>query len=149
MMRYRTKVQFLISKLHRRVRAGKNRALYRTAGLIRATARNNVLRVRKGTATPGKPPHSHTRGGLRVIQFHVSNDKAIIGPLKFPRSSDWNEPVTHIHEFGGVFFRRYKKTSTIRRAIYPERSFMGTTLKRLMDKDKIPKQFRVSIAELL
>lgn len=151
MIKYSSKINFYLGKVYRRVKVGRNRALYRTAGLIRTSAKRN-LRIRSGPGRPGKPPHAHRRGGLRVIQFHVSGNKAIVGPLKFPRSNEWNEPVPFIHEFGGTFIRRSRipdEKRTLRRVRYPQRSFMGETLERLMRKDKIPKQFRVSIAEVL
>jgi len=78
MIKYSAKINFYLNKVHRRVKTGRNRALYRTAGLIRTSAKRN-LRIRSGPSRPGKPPHAHRRGGLRVIQFHVSAIKLLLG----------------------------------------------------------------------
>lgn len=142
-MRYSAKFIWYVGKLTKKVKLGTNRALYRTAGLIR-TAERRTIRVRPGTARPGKPPHAHTHGGLRAIEFYVYGNSAIIGPKRFPGSRWWDEPVPHMHEFGGTFFNRKGKKAT-----YPERSYAATTLKRLLAKNAIPKQFAVSIAEVL
>jgi hypothetical protein len=142
-MRYNAKFLFYFNKLSKRIKIGTNRALYRAAGLIR-TAERRTIRVRPGASRPDHPPHAHTSGGIRAIEFHVFGNSAIIGPKKFPGSKWWNEPVPHMHEFGGVFINRKGKT-----ARYPERSFAATTLKRLQSKNVIPRQFAVSIAEML
>lgn len=144
-MRYNAKIIWYFGKLTKKVKLGTNRALYRTAGLI-ATAERRSIRFRPGPSRPNKPPHAHRagRGGLRAIEFYVSGNSAIVGPKRFPGSRWWNEPVTHIHEFGGVYFNRKGK-----KANYPERSYAATTLKRLLAKNVIPKQFAVSIAEML
>jgi hypothetical protein len=143
MIRYSAKTVFYFDKLATRIKIGKNRALYRTAGLVRLTARR-LLRVRSGPGRPGAAPHAHTRGGLREIRFSVFGNVAIVGPTKFANSTFWDEPVPHIHEFGGIYISR---RST--RATYPQRSYMGVTIERLMSKGKIPKQFSVSIAQAL
>lgn len=144
-MRYSARTVFYFSKLHRRVKIGRNRGLYRVAGLIRtATKRSMRLRPKGTTSRPDHPPHAHVPNGLRVIQFSVFGNSAIVGPMKFPNSRFWDEPVTHIHEFGGTYI---SSKGIIAR--YPERSYMGTTLRRLMERGKIPREFSVSIAEAL
>lgn len=142
-MRYSAKTIFYFNKLGKQVKVGRNRALYRVAGLIR-TATKRSMRLRAGAAKPGSPPHAHRNPGLRAIQFHVRGNSAIVGPVRFPGSNFWDSPVTHIHEFGGVFVSRKGMM-----ARYPKRSYMGVTLERLMRSGKIPRQFSVSIAEVL
>jgi hypothetical protein len=142
-MKYNAKFLFYFSKLSKKVKIGTNRALYRVAGLVRTTERRTI-RVRPNASRPGTPPHAHTSGGLRVIEFHVSGNRAIIGPKRFAGSSWWNQPVTHIHEFGGQFVSRKGNL-----AKYPQRSYAGETLNRLQKQGKIPKQFAVSIAEVI
>jgi hypothetical protein len=103
------------------------------------------MRLRPGPSSPGKPPHAHSRNGLRVIQFVVDEaaGAALIGPVKFAFSSYFNQPTTYIQEFGGTFIARRGYYT------YPERSYMGYTLKKLVASGKIPKQFTVSLAEVL
>lgn len=143
MIRYNAKFLFYFNKLGKKVKVATNRALYRVAGLIR-TSERRVIRVRPNASRPGKPPHAHTPGGLRVIEFYVFGNRAIVGPKKFPGSNWWNQPVTHIHEFGGNYVSRKGKL-----ARYPQRSYAATTLKRLEAKGAIPKQFAVTIGEVL
>lgn len=142
-MKYSAKFLFLTNKLAKKAKIGTNRALYRVAGLIRTTERR-AIRVRPGAGRAPSPPHAHTQGGLRVIEFAVTGNRAVIGPKKFPGSNFWNSPVPHIHEFGGQYVSR--KGALAR---YPQRSYAGATLKRLMDKGKITKEFSVTIAEVL
>lgn len=142
-MRYSAKTVFYWNKLYKRVKIGTYRALYRTAGLLR-TASKRSMRLRPGPAKAGSPPHAHTANGLRVIEFAVLGNTAIVGPKKFPGSNFWSQPVTHMHEFGGDYISRKGVL-----AHYPERSYMGITLRRLMAKGKISREFRISIAEAL
>ena len=131
-------------KLTHHVRVAKNRALYRTAGYI-STAAKRSMRLRVGSSRPGTPPHAHTRQGLRVIQFIVdeSAGAALIGPIKFPNSRFFNEPVTYIQEFGGVFISRRGYWT------YPERSYMYYTLKKLAASGKLSNEFSYSMARVL
>jgi hypothetical protein len=143
-MKYSGRVLFYVQKLTQRVRVAKNRALYRTAGLIR-TATKRSLRIRRGASRPPAPPHAHTRGGLREIRFIVDEAQgaALIGPLKFGTSNFFNEPVPHMHEFGGMFIARRGYWR------YPKRSYMKYTLDKLVASGKIPREFSASIAEIL
>ena len=75
-----------------------------------------------------------------MIETAVYRNGALIGPVKFPTSNFFNEPVTHIHEFGGVFFSRFGMWS------YPERSYMYYTLKQLHASNKINKRFSATMA---
>lgn len=141
-LKYSARIQFFFEKFRKRVRIARNVALYRTAGLIR-TACRRTIRVRKNASTPRFPVHAHTRGGIREIRFSVFGDSAIIGPVKFPGSNFFDQPVPHIHEFGGTFVARYYVSD------YPERPYMSTTLKRLHSQNLIPRQFATHVARIL
>ncbi len=143
-VKYNARLLFYFQKLKSRVRIARNKALYRTAGLIRTSTKRS-MRLRRGPSRPGTPPHAHTRMGLRVIEFIVDDaaGAAMIGPLKFPGSNYFNEPVPFIEEFGGRFISRRSY------ATYPERSFMYYTLKKLVASGKIPTEFAVSMAQVL
>jgi len=141
-IKYSGRVQFFFEKFRKRVRIARNQALYRTAGLIR-TACRRTIRVRSGPGKAPNPPHAHTRGGIREIRFSVFGDSAIIGPIKFAGSNFFDQPVPHIHEFGGTYIaRRFLAT-------YPQRSYMSATLKRLEQQGAIPRQFSAVVARIL
>lgn len=142
-MRYSAKTIFYFNKLGKQVKIGKNRALYRVAGLIRIATKRS-MRLAAGPSRPGSPPHAHKASGLRSIQFSVHGNSAIVGPIKFPGSNFWDEPVPHIHEFGGNYISRRGFMGD-----YPKRSYMATTLERLIRSGRLPREFRVSIAEVL
>lgn len=143
-LKYSGRVLFYTQKLTQRVKIARNRALYRTAGLIR-TATRRSMRVRPGPSSPDTPPHAHTRSGLREIRFvvDVGEGAAIIGPLKFNSSRFFDQPVPHIHEFGGIFLARRGYWR------YPKRSYMKYTLDKLIANGKIPRQFAASMAEII
>ena len=145
MLNYNAKFLFYFNKLSKKVKVATNRSLYRIAAYIRTTERR-IIRVKPGAkpGRPGSPPHAHVSGGLRTIEFYVFGNKAIIGPKKFPKSNWWNQPVTHMHEFGGSFISRKGKLAN-----YPQRPYASLTVERLHAKGKIPKQFAVTIAEIL
>ncbi len=130
---------FYLQKFNYTVDKGKQRGLRSVAALIRGAC-IRTLRVSQRTSPPGHPPYAKTRGGLRIIEYTVYANGALIGPVKFPGSDFFNQPVPHIHEFGGVFFSR------VRYYTYPQRSYMNHTLKQLIAKGKIPKAFSVSMA---
>ncbi len=130
---------FYLQKFNYTVDKGKTKGLRGVAALIRGAC-IRTLRVSKRTAPAGHPPFAKTRGGLRIIEYTVYRNGAIIGPVKFPGSNFFNEPVPHIHEFGGTYFSRKAYYQ------YPERSFMNHTLKQLIARGKIPKEFSVSMA---
>jgi len=143
-LKYSGRTIFYFQKLNTQVRVARSRGLYRVAGLIR-TASKRSMRLRLGASRPGTPPHAHTRAGLRVIEFVVDEaaGAAIVGPVKFPGSNYFNEPVTFVHEFGGIFISR-RNYST-----YPERSYMYHTLQRLQSAGLIPRQFAVAMGRVL
>ncbi len=144
-LKYSGRVIYFFRQFHHRVKVGKNKALYRTAGLIRSAC-IKTIRVSPNPSSPEKPVHSRTRGGIRLIRFSVSSmeDSAIIGPIKFAWSNKWDEPIPHIHEFGGTFASRFSYFAT-----YPKRSYMGHTLDKLRRQGVIPRQFAASIARIL
>lgn len=127
---------FYLQKFTYTVDKGKRRGLNKVAALVRASC-IRTLRISKRTSPPGSPPFAKTRGGLRVIEFVTYQDLAIVGPVKFPNSNFFNQPVPHIHEFGGTFFSQKAYFN------YPERSYMGHTLKQLIAKGAIPREFSV------
>lgn len=143
-IKYSGRTIFYVQKLTQRVRLAKNIALFRVAGLIRTSAKRS-MRTRRGASRPGTPPHAHTRAGLRAIQFVVDQaaDAAMVGPIKFAGSTFFDQPIPHIHEFGGYFSsrRRYHQ--------YPERSYMNYTLKRLIASGRLPREFSYGMAQVL
>lgn len=143
-IKYSTKPLLYVQKLNTRIRIARNIALYRTAGLVRTSAKRS-MRLRKGPSQAFSPPHAHTRAGLRAIEFVVdeSAGAAIVGPRKFVGSNYFNEPVTYIHEFGGTFLARKGYWR------YPERSYMYHTLKQLVASGKIPKEFTLAMGRII
>jgi hypothetical protein len=130
---------FYLQKFNYTVDKGSNKGLHKVAALIRGASIRS-LRISKRTSPPGNPPFAKTSGGLRVIEYVVDKRVAVIGPVKFPTSNFFNQPVPHIHEFGGTFFSQKAYYN------YPERSYMNHTLKQLVAKGAIPKQFKVGMA---
>lgn len=139
MLKYTFKSVFYLQKFNYTKEKAKRSGLHRVAGLIRTSAIRS-LRVSNRTSLPGNPPFAKTRGGLRIIQFQVYSNGAIIGPVKFSKRNSLNKPIPHVHEFGGLFRSRtgFKQ--------YPVRSFMYHTLKRLQSRKQIGSQFRVAMA---
>lgn len=143
--KYTSKTSLFFERFRVRKNRAKRDGIYSVAGLIASSAKQS-LRIRRGKSRVGAVPHAHTRGGLRIIQFAVDRDRAIIGPVRFPRSRQYNEPVPSIHEFGKVVFTL---TGAMRLRKYPERPYMYPTIKRLAKKGKIPRQFSASIARII
>lgn len=141
--KFKTRTQYFFNALRARRRRAVRDGLYSVSGLI-ATAARRRLRVRRGSSQPGKTPHAHTRGGLREIRFAVQGNTSIIGPVKFPRSQ-FDRPVPNIHEFGG---ETQEQTIRFRLFHYPARPYMGPTLESLKQRNRIPKQFAVSVARV-
>lgn len=144
-LKYSGRVIYFFRQFHHRVKIAKNKALYRTAGLIRSAC-IKTIRVSPNSSPPGTPVRSRTRGGIRLIRFAVSSsgESALIGPIKFSYSNQWDEPVPHIHEFGGVFASRFSYF-----ARYPQRSYMAHTLQKLKRQRAIPTTFAASIARII
>lgn len=129
---------FYLQKFTYTVDRGKKRSLNRVAALVRASC-IRTLRISQQTSPPGSPPFAKTRGGLRVIEYVTFQDTAIVGPVKFPGSDFFNQPVPHIHEFGGTFFSKRAYFN------YPERSYMGHTLNQLIARGAIPREVKVGM----
>ena len=140
------RIQFYFQKMARRVKVAEDKAIFRVAGLIQKATKRS-MRFRPGPSKPGKPPHAHRQAlnGLRHIRFVVdyNNKKALIGPIKFPRSNYFDAPATQIQEFGG-FFRTDKVV-----AFFPKRSYMEYTLKKLVAQGKINKEFSAGMATVI
>lgn len=130
-------------QLRVRVKRAKRDAIYSVCGLIRRDAINR-LRVRPGSSRPPAAPHAHTKGGLRVIDFHISGNTGIIGPRKFPSSNTFNKPVPAIHEFGGQVFTIGRAFRTV---VYPKRPYMSKTVEKL--GPKLPRQYSVQMGRIL
>ncbi len=143
-VKYSTRLKWYFQSLKARKDRGKRDAIYSVSGLI-ASAAKNMLRFRPGTSRPGASPHAHTRGGLRVIRFAVDGNTSIIGPIRFPRSRQFSQPVPHFQEFGGIVY-------SIRKAIfyrYAARPYMSKALEQLKRRNKIPKQFSAQLGKVL
>ena len=141
-MRFSTtfKGLFYLQKFNYFKTRGIEAGLRRTALYIRGAC-VRTIRVSPKSAPPNQPVRSRTRGGLRLIEAAIYTNGAIIGPIKFSTSNFFNEPVPHIHEFGGVF-----KSRDSRFFNYPNRSYMYHTLKQLNARGAILPQFSVSMA---
>lgn len=133
-----------LSRLRVRKERAKRGAIYSTAGYI-ATSAKRRLRIRSGASRRGSAPHAHTRGGLRLIQFAVDGNTAIIGPVKFPRSNQFNEPIPSIHEFGKtvVSLRKFKVYQ------FSERPYMGPTLQSLAKRGILNRRFSARLARII
>lgn len=143
-MRYSARTVFLAQKLHRRVKIAKNRILYRAAGRVRLTARRMIRVVAHDRPSKAPaPPHAHKPEGIRTIVYSVQEalGYAVVGPLKFSNSRYWDEPVPHMHEFGGQF--KSRKTT----AKYPKRPYMSRAVKKLEDGGYFDKDVNVSVSE--
>ena len=143
MLKLSARTVTFFKQLKVRAKRAKRNALYSVCGLLRRDAINR-LKVRPGKSTPPGSPHAHTRGGLRVIDFHVSGNTGIIGPRKFPSSNKYNKPVPAIHEFGGEVFSLGKK---FRQYSFPARPYMSKTVEKLAPK--LPKQFAVQMGRII
>lgn len=141
-LKYSGKVQFFFTKFYKRVRTGKHKALYRVSGLIMSACKRTI-RISQRASSPGQPVHSRTRGGIRTIRFAVFGDSSVIGPLKFAGSNFFDEPVPHIHEFGGTFVSHYYYSQ------YPARPYMSVTLDRLNRQGVLPRQFSITMARII
>lgn len=83
----------------RAVDAATRRSLVRGGAMIRTIARRSMRR-RKGPASPGQPPHSHT-GTLRRLLFYgydPGRGTVVVGPLPLRGG---RATVPPLHEFGG------------------------------------------------
>ena len=140
-LRYVNKSIFFLQRLTTKNKIAKDKGLMKIGALVRGAVRR-TLRISSGPSLPGRPPHAHTQGGLRIVEFVAGQKDVIIGPVKFSNSNFFDKPITYIHEFGGIF---YSKKGFFQ---YPERSYMGHTLKQLHAKGLIPKTYATEIRKV-
>lgn len=125
----------------RSVDAAKRRVLSKGGAFIRTAARTSI-RKRKGSAPPGKPPHSH-KGTLRrliLFGYDKSSDSVVVGPVGFTRST-----APNVLEFGGkaTLVRRRRGKLVRERAAYDSRPFMGPALQK--ERPKLPSRWANSL----
>jgi len=149
MLTFNWKVLFqnFFSHFKTKIKRGKRSGLYRTSAFLR-TACKRAIRRKAGPSKPGFPPHHHTTsssGGLRAIEFRVFEDAnmAIVGPIKFAGGNRLNKPVPAVHEFGGIFAARQRFYH------YERRSFMRTTLDKMIANGKLSREFTYGMAQQL
>lgn len=141
-LKFQSKTTLFFERLRVRINRGKREMIYSLSGYI-ATSIKRSIRARPGSARAGAAPHAHTTRGLRVVQFNVQGNSSIIGPIKFPSSNRFNEPVTFIHETGAQVI----EWSSLRIFNYPKRPYVSTTLARI--RKKLPRRATVSLAKVL
>ena len=114
------------------------RVLSRFGAFVRQRARTSIRR-RKGTSTPGSPPHSHTGLLRRLIFFGYDTRRrsVVIGPTALNSASEAPELLEH----GGTttLTRGGKRV----RARYRPRPFMGPALEA--EQPKLPAMWHNSI----
>lgn len=94
-------------KVQRAMDATTRRALSKAGAFVRTRARTSI-RPRKGSAQPGKPPHSHD-GDLRrgiVFAYDRPNQSVVIGPLAY--NIDGGR-VPEVLEFGGPLVKVFRQ----------------------------------------
>ncbi len=123
------------------VDGAKRKALSRSGAFIRQSAKTSI-RKRKGSAPPGKPPHSHEGSLRRLILFGYdrSTDSVVVGPVGFRMST-----APNVLEFGGrtVITRRVRGRLVRQRVKIAERPYMGPALEK--EKPKLPKAWANSV----
>lgn len=125
----------------RSVDAAKRRVLSKAGAFIRTAARTSI-RKRKGSAPPGKPPHSHEGSLRRLILFGYdrTNDSVVVGPVGFK-----NSVAPRVLEHGGttvVLSRRRGRLQT-RKVQIAARPYMAPALER--ERPKLPLLWRNSV----
>ncbi len=142
-VKYSARTVTFFKQLMVRKERGKRKAIYGVCAMIRRSAINR-LKIRPGASNEGSAPHAHTAAGLRVIQFNVTGNTGIIGPVRFPSSRQYNAPVPAIHEFGKTVITLGRIFKVVH---FKKRPYMSTTIKML--GSKIPKEFSVQMGEVL
>lgn len=129
------------AKVQRAVDKGRLRALSKGGAFVRQAARTSI-RKRKGSAPPGKPPHSHEGSLRRLILFGYdrSTDSVVVGPVGFNKST-----APNVLEFGGrtVITRRVRGRLVRQRVKIAARPFMLPALER--EAPKLPGAFKNSV----
>ena len=116
-------------KAVKKAKQGSIKSLGHAGAAIRLTPVRSIKKS-KGPASPGQPPHTHTRRLPRAIKYAVEKNRqtVVIGPAveSFGKAG-------RAHEHGG----RY------RRERYPKRPFMGPALEKT--KSRLPKFWAGSV----
>lgn len=125
----------------RAVDKARRAVLTKAGAFIRTTAKRSI-RTRKGSAPPGKPPHSH-KGTLRRFIFFGydrGSDSVVVGPVGFRKST-----APSVLEFGSqaTLVRRRRGRLVRQRARYEPRPFMGPALQK--EAPKLPKLWAGSV----
>ena len=125
----------------RAVDKAKRAVLSKAGAFIRTTAKHSI-RSKKGSAPPGKPPHSHEGSLRRLIYFGYdrASDSVVVGPVGFKRST-----APNVLEFGWkteIQRRRHGKVVRTRVTI-DRRAFMGPALEK--ERPKLPKRWAGSV----
>lgn len=133
-----------IEQLASRIETASSKALYPVLGLVQRNSQYSMRRM-PGPSSPGNPPHRHKsmRAGLGNIRYQVTGNRGIIGPIKFAWSNFFNQPVTRVHEMGGVFRSQYTMF------LYPTRSYMYEPTKDLARRGLISRRFAFNIGRFL
>ncbi|NUQ49920.1 MAG: hypothetical protein HUU27_08385 [Phycisphaerae bacterium] len=126
----------------RAVDKAKRVALSKAGAFIRTRAKHSI-RTRKGSAPPGKPPHSHTGLLKRFIFFGYDpgTESVVVGPARINRTTD----APHTLEFGGTTAIESGRKGKFRKRkvrIAP-RPFMGPALEK--ERPNLPKTWANSV----
>jgi len=121
--------------------SAKRKVLSQAGAFIRTAARTSI-RKRKGTAPPGKPPHSH-EGSLRkliLFGYDRASDSVVVGPVGFAKST-----APKALEYGGetVVHQRRRGRLVSRKVRIAARPFMAPA--REKERPKLPLLWRNSI----
>lgn len=125
----------------RAVDGARRKALSKAGAFIRTAARTSIRR-RRGSAPPGKPPHSH-EGSLRkliLFGYDRASDSVVVGPVGFKKSV-----APRVLEHGGrttVVSRRGGRL-TSRKVRIAARPYMAPALEK--ERPKLPLLWRNSI----
>lgn len=125
----------------RAVDKAKRAVLSRAGAFIRTTAKHSI-RSKKGSAPPGKPPHSHEGSLRRLIYFGYdrASDSVVVGPVGFKRST-----APNVLEFGGkTEVKRRRRGKFVKtRAMVREHAYMGPALEK--ERPNFPKRWAGSV----
>jgi len=125
----------------RAVDKAKRAVLSKAGAFIRTTAKHSI-RTKRGSAPPGKPPHSHEGSLRRLIYFGYdrASDSVVVGPVGFKRST-----APNVLEFGGkTEVKRRRRGKVVKtRAIIQERPYMGPALEK--ERPNLPKRWAGSV----
>lgn len=126
----------------RAVDRAKRGVLSRAGAFIRQRARTSI-RSRKGSASPGSPPHSHEGSLRRLILFgyDARSDSVVVGPVGFRGSV-----APRALEFGGrttVAPRRRGAREARRTIRIAARPYMQPALEK--ERPRLPALWRDSV----